>query len=79
MPLLSAPVALVSALPSVLPKLVSTRPVSPSYSLPDPTPSLPKVVSTLLSETCTRMTGGGICTILSRAPTGSVTKMPSTT
>jgi hypothetical protein len=51
MPLSWVPVVLVFVLHSVLLKLVSTLPVLQSFSLPDHTLSLPKVVSMLLSVT----------------------------
>lgn len=79
MPSLSVQVVLVSALPLVSPMLASTLLVSQSFSPPVPTLSLPKVVSMQPSVTCTRTTGTGTCTIPSRVPIGSVTKMPSTT
>jgi hypothetical protein len=64
---------------SVLPRLVSTPPAYPSSSQLEVTLLRPKEESTLLSGTCTRMIGGGTCTIRSKVRIGSETRMLSTT
>ena len=51
---------------SGLRKLVSILPAYQSSSQQEVIQSLPRVVSTLLLEICTRMIGGGICTIPSK-------------
>lgn len=62
MPSSSVPVAPACGLPLVLPRQVSTPRVYRSYFLREVTQSLHKVESTLLLETCMKMTGGGTCT-----------------
>lgn len=76
---LSVLVVPVFVLPSVLLRLVSTLLVFPSFSLLVPTQLLLRVVSTLLSEICTRITGNGTCTTPLRVLTGLVIRMLSTT
>lgn len=50
--------------PLVLPRRATRLLVYPSFSPPDPTLLLLRVVSMPLWEICTRITGNGICTIL---------------
>ena len=64
---------------SVWSSKVSKPPVFPSCSPPDLTLSPHREESTQRSATCTRTTGDGTLTTPSRAVTGSVIKMPSTT
>lgn len=54
----------------------SKLPAFPSCSPLALTPSPHKEASTLLSETCTKTTGAGMLTILSKEATGLETKMP---